>query len=250
MSNIIFDKVIVNNYSIEIIVNNKVIKPFDRHGFHHFILNNGDKYKIKLSNNNPTRCDVIVYIGGKQIGAFRLNAWQQIVLNKKFTFSKNKSYNNSWKGYECDHIQPSTGIVKAVFKPEAGSCGYGCIQEYDNYCTDWHKTTIGPTGPQGENGVITPENSKCMFGLNNGSIGDNRIKPSCTGVHTGDQMNAMYQMNQNHKFVTFQKSCDDSWSKSFVKNNVLKQYKMVPSIKDYDAARRTVLQARLVQAPQ
>lgn len=239
-----FNKVIINNYSIDVITNSGKVNKFDKHGFSYYPLKDKQDYALKLTNDNPTRCDAHVYINNVKVGIYRIMPWSKTTItrplnsNKKFNFTKNKSYVQRWTNVECG--ESSNGLVKVVFNPEAGSCGYGCIQEYDNYCSNWHKTAIGPSGPKGEVGVITPENAQCMFGPN-----------------VMDQMNAMYNNNSgtypNAHYLP--KRCDDTWGAmlgngvSAAKQNKTQKFKNVPVLKDIDHARKTTLQARLVYDP-
>lgn len=218
------NNIIINNYSLEIVAKQGKIRKIERNGTAYYPLNG--QYKLFISNDNPSRCDAHVFLGKKKIGVFRLNPWKNLTLsNKKFVF--NKSNNRSL----CNN-----DLIKVVFKPEAGSCGYGCIQEYDNYCTNFKNTTMhdGSVGPKGENGMLTEENARCMFGPS--LFGPDNV----LGYHKG----------------YLQKPCDDSWSMQYQAsdgslNNALirmgdKKFKKVPTIKDFDYSRVTTMQARLI----
>ena len=192
MSNIIFDRIIVNNYSISILTNRGKIKGIDRHGFTYYPLKNQEKYQILLSNDNPSRCDAHVYVGKKNLGIYRIGPRKKLTLSSKdFVFTDNKA---PWISTICGEM--NNGLVKVVFKPEAGVCGYGCIPEYEDYCTHYNKTT------------------------------------------------------------DVNKSCDDTWSAQFqsslgtlgrvVNGSNKKMNRRVPTIKDFDHARITTHQARLV----
>lgn len=134
MNNCFNSLILTNNYIIELYSNNKKIN------------NNNNIYKIpntpiniKLYNNNSSRCDVHIY-SNNLIGIYRINPHNSILISDK-NFKKNTT-------------------IKFLFKPEAGSCGYGCIQEYDKYCTT-NNSTLN-TGPKGE--VNIKSNDLCKFG--------------------------------------------------------------------------------------
>ena len=244
MSNVVFNSIIINDYSLEIATKRGKIRKIDRNGFAYYPLKNGEQYKLLLANENPTRCDAHIYSGKKKIGVFRLNPWKKIVLsNENFVFDKLNSFTSQWSNINCN--ADDNGLIKVVFKPEAGTCGYGCIQEYDNYCTNFKNTTMGydsvskiaPVGPKGENGMLNGENVGCMFGPSILDQVDNHL-----GYHKG----------------YLQKPCDDSWSaqyqmstsnagKSLVGSGD-KKFKRVPQIKDYDHSRVTTMQARLISS--
>lgn len=217
MSTFKFTSVIQNNYSVDVFTTRGKIKKHERLGFAYYPLMDGEKYNVQISNQNPTRCDAHVWINKKKIGVKRLNPNQTVTI-KNLTYRSNRRFTAPWVTSNCHEL--ANGLVKVTFKPEAGSCGYGCVAEYTNYCTNWHKTTVGPTGPKGENGVVTPQNAKCMFG------------PSVM-----DQMDHMYNKNFTSKMH------DDSWSNGYRKSALKKT---VPLLKDIDYSRITTLQCRLI----
>lgn len=213
MSNIIFDSVISNNYSVNILTPKKSTK-MNKNGFQYYILNDNEPFQLELSNNNPTRCDIHVWYQKEKIGIFRLNPWKKFVLsNNNLVFKKKSSYTKKWTSLECGELD--NGLVKVIFKPEAGSCGYGCIQQYDNYCSNYFKSTTGSTGPKGENGIIDESTIGCMFGQN--------LIKNCDDTHS-----QQYQSSLNLNKIVKDKK------------------KIVPAIKDYDYSRITTETIRLI----
>jgi hypothetical protein len=120
-------------------------------------------------------------------------------------------------GVDCHSLGHNNGSIKIIFKPEAGSCGYGCVQQYDNYCTNYQKSTLNQ------------KNKECMFGPN-----------------ILDKVNHMHFES---------KYCDDSWASQYqtslaLNGNALakheKKLRHVPTIKDFDYARITSVEAKII----
>lgn len=90
----------------------------------HVQVSHGQTYKIKLCNHDHTRrCDALVKVDGKEIGLFRVNACDSIVLETppnapgRFTFYRAKSAEASRA--ELDGIAPSDlGLIEVLFRPE------------------------------------------------------------------------------------------------------------------------------------
>jgi hypothetical protein len=103
-------------YSLEI-VNGKE----DNRGY--VKLKHGQKYKVKLTNNQGRRVDVDLKIDGKSVGLFRVGAWDSVTLERPvndtgcFTFFKRgtKEYNEAHGQYVSSDYR---GLVQATFKPE------------------------------------------------------------------------------------------------------------------------------------
>lgn len=141
MNNYLYNQnlIIKNNYFVELFSNKKKIN------------NNNNVFKVdsnsinlKLYNKNSSRCDVFISSSKKLVGIFRINPHSSITVSDK-KFKKNTEIN-------------------LLFKPEAGSCGYGCIQEYDKYCTNTNDKPTILTGPKGEVNTISKNNHLCKFG--------------------------------------------------------------------------------------
>lgn len=134
--------IIQNNYTIELYSNNKKLPSSNNV----FKISNNQPINIKLYNNNSSRCDVHIYTQNdkKLIGIYRINPHNSILISEK-KIKKNMSLN-------------------LLFKPEAGSCGYGCIQEYDKYCTNTDDKPTIKTGPKGEVNIYSNNQKFCKFG--------------------------------------------------------------------------------------
>jgi hypothetical protein len=86
-------------------------------------IKHGTQYTISLYNSNSVRADAEIYVDGKHIGTFRVNAYSNISLerplndNGKFTFYRSGSieFNNS----ELYNVSRSKlGLIQVTFKPE------------------------------------------------------------------------------------------------------------------------------------
>lgn len=134
--------IIQNNYTIELYSNNK--KIINKNNV--FKVPNNQPIDIKLYNKNSSRCDVYIYTQNskKLIGIYRINPHNYILISEK-QIKKNIDLN-------------------ILFKPEAGSCGYGCIQEYDQYCTNTNDKPTIKTGPKGEVNIYSNNQNLCKFG--------------------------------------------------------------------------------------
>lgn len=97
------------------------VKKILRQGATYFSMPDLTEYKLLLSNDNMTRCDVTVYIDDRDIGTWRLNPHSSISverpanISKKFVLIKegtNIAYQSGIGTYDTN------GLVKAVFKPE------------------------------------------------------------------------------------------------------------------------------------
>jgi hypothetical protein len=202
-------RIIINDYSVDIVTKQGKIRPTNKFGHKYYSLQNGQQYAIKLTNQNPTRCDAHVSISGKKVGVYRISPNSSTIVNsplkssEQFIFNKKNSFTNKWSTIECNTADK--GLIRVLFKPEAGSYGNNCIQEHDNHCSNI-KTVI--TGPKGE--------------INTNNV--NYDYPYCPP-----------------------KNCDDSWSAQMGNGELAQSgLKVVPVLKDIDAVRTTSMQARLV----
>jgi len=79
------------------------------------------QYTIVLRNNRNTKCEARVEIDGKHIGTFRINAYQNMRLERpahdtgKLTFYKVGTSEAKKAG--ISESDPNTGLVKVVFTP-------------------------------------------------------------------------------------------------------------------------------------
>lgn len=88
----------------------------------HVSLNHGQQYTVRLLNCGR-RSDATVKIDGKEIGTFRLNPNQDVVLerapddNGRFTFYASGSYLAGAAG-EGNIAVPDKGLIEVTFRPE------------------------------------------------------------------------------------------------------------------------------------
>lgn len=95
----------LNGYSIGIIVEDKlaILKNNNM-----FVLPQKSEYKIKLSNCNDTKCDVIIWIDNIQMGVWRLDSYTHLTIERPLGIDKRLMFN--------DHTSGS--FIKAEFRPE------------------------------------------------------------------------------------------------------------------------------------
>lgn len=111
-----------NGFSIEIIPVNGSVNEFNRTGAKYVGLNNNSEYKIKLINQRDTICDVDVDLEGRHIGRWRINAHDDIVIerpakiNQKFTFFSETNRHAIEAGVNIGGEQ--NGLLKATFYPK------------------------------------------------------------------------------------------------------------------------------------
>lgn len=83
---------------------------------------NNCKYAVRLRNDGSQRCDAYVTIDGQDVGAFRVNAYSHLELerpshsDKQFTFFVGGTKESHQAGYAEGDAK--NGLVKVVFKPE------------------------------------------------------------------------------------------------------------------------------------
>lgn len=105
----------LNNYSVQISQGQE-----SKDGY--VLMQHGTKYTITLTNNNQTRCNVLLEVDGKPQGTIRINAQSSITLerpihvNGQFTFYKADSAEGHKVGLNAD--DPNAGLIKAEFIPE------------------------------------------------------------------------------------------------------------------------------------
>ena len=87
-------------------------------------LNHGTQYSLHLGNNDHSRkCDATVFIDGKEVGAWRINAGQNIWLERpvndtgRFTFYRSDSQEAGQSGVGNIAVE-SRGLVQVTFRPE------------------------------------------------------------------------------------------------------------------------------------
>jgi hypothetical protein len=226
--------ILTNKYSIDILTNRGKVNGINKDSFLYYRLQNNEKFKLGLLNDNPSRVDAHVWFGKKKLGVFRINPFKKLILSHPmFVFRKNSGYTAQWTDDTCNGTKGMVnGLIKVVFKPEAGDCSYGCIQEYDNQFQKMASHMPDQsiiTGPKGEYGYVNAQTEDCMFGR---QLIDPVIPKTCDnfsaqyssslGQSRGDSNDTVYSMMNNGRF------------------------KKVPMIKDFDYARMVTLQAGLI----
>lgn len=100
-----------SDYDLEIYTKYQDIIPIIKNSHKYYPLKNGRDYIVKLSNNTDKRCNVTLYIDGKDMGTWRMNGHSSISLERpinsprKFIFFRENS-------------EIISGLVKAIFVPE------------------------------------------------------------------------------------------------------------------------------------
>ena len=145
---IIFSKLMntsLNGFSVNILGN---VNSFKKDDHNYYALPHMSEYKIKLTNNRPTKCDAQVFIDGESIGIWRINSFDNIILerpantNRRFIFIKEGSNIAQNAGI---YYNQNNGLIKVIFTPERIKyvdkiCYTNCDQSYikessDNYST-------------------------------------------------------------------------------------------------------------------
>ena len=87
------------------------------------VMEHGTQYTIDMQNHASLRCDAEVVVDGKEIGGFRLNAWESLSLERSpddrgcFTFYKQGSADAKEAG--IGKVSASDlGLVSILFTPE------------------------------------------------------------------------------------------------------------------------------------
>lgn len=111
-----------DSYNIIITTTDRSITPQIRNEHAYYPLKHSSNYQIRLGNNTDKRCNVILFIDGKKMGKWRIDAYDSIKLerpsqsSRKFVFVKE----NSWKG-EMGNVRNramKNGLIEAKFIPE------------------------------------------------------------------------------------------------------------------------------------
>lgn len=107
---------LLNGYSVRIIGG----KP-EHAGY--VEMQHGKNYSIMLRNNNHRKCDAAVYIDGKHVGIWRIDAFDNIRLDRpahddgKFTFYVKGTLSGKESGLD-DVDSSDLGLIQVVFTPE------------------------------------------------------------------------------------------------------------------------------------
>lgn len=165
----------LNKYSVSILKNPggffNTTYEIDQNGY--IKMKHGDQYKIQMKNNTGKRCNATVYVDGKSVGTWRINAWSTCTverpaeIDKKFTFflvgssSGNKaglSRGNSDNGLVQIHFVPEKVHVR-----EAYFCARSSEKEEDDCDTGFGLFDDGPTSlPQSSTRSFSTKSTNSM----------------------------------------------------------------------------------------
>jgi len=200
-----FGEILKNDYSINLITDQKMVKKTYRSGYYYYFLPTTSNYQLKLTNNNQSRCDAHVYLGSIKLGIYRIQPYTSVTISSnKLVFNRENSFVQGKYNIACNAADQ--GLIKVIFKPEADSCGiYGCGH---NCLSNMPSFSLGASK---RCDCHNCKSNCCLFGPDN-----------------GDQMNDSYMTSLRGK------------QESAKLNN-----KMVPILKDIDSSRVMELEARL-----
>lgn len=122
----------LNGFSVNILGNN--VTHFKRGEHNYYSLPHLSEYKIKLTNNRPTKCDAEVFIDGYSVGKWRIESFSSIILerpvnlNRKFIFVGERS--NIAQEVGIQKYDQNNGLVSVIFKPEIIMSSYSVEQAY------------------------------------------------------------------------------------------------------------------------
>lgn len=110
----------LNGFSVNI--QSDSVTHFQKGEYNYYALPHLNKYKIKLTNNRPSKCDAEVSIDGEIVGTWRVKAFSSTVierpanLNREFIFVEEKSNIAEEAGIQDG--DNSNGLITVIFKPE------------------------------------------------------------------------------------------------------------------------------------
>src|SRR5437588_410462 len=109
----------LNGFSVNIIGDNVI--HFKKGEHNYYAVPHLSEYKIKLSNNRPTRCDAEISIDGDLVGTWRVESFDSITierpanLNRRFIFVQERSNIAEQVGIRSSK---DNGLITVIFKPE------------------------------------------------------------------------------------------------------------------------------------
>ena len=172
------DNISINGFLLGVISNGYSSRKKIIDGSNYFLLQHGSPYKLKLFNDrgtwcdpdenvspgdtlsrrllrSGTVCDAEVWIDGEKIGAWRISAYGDILIerpsniNRKFVFLKEGSYSARSAGI----VRGATdnGLIKIVFKPKREKIFYNNIAPftYDASVRTWEGSGFRPPADNG-----------------------------------------------------------------------------------------------------
>ena len=112
----------LNSYSVEIVSNDSPVRNFIRDRGNYVALRHNSEYKLEITNNRGTRCDVVIWIDDEKVGVWRLDGYQSATIerpvgtSRRFTFVREGSQQARFG--EIVTGNTNNGLIKAVFTPE------------------------------------------------------------------------------------------------------------------------------------
>lgn len=149
------------DYSVSLIADNA--KKYIIGGFPRIALPLRSKYKLKLYNKAPTRCDALVFIDDIFVGVWRIESGGSVIVDKPVQSGRDLVFGENDDDFvKADGNYKGTaemGFIKVVFKPELEthqrfSCAHGCGKGYWSFMYGEPETII----------LKGCDNAKCYYG--------------------------------------------------------------------------------------
>jgi hypothetical protein len=109
----------ISKFNVEILVNDKPLQEYPTVKGTGVLLKNNTPYKIKLINNENSRCDAIMKIDGNYIGTYRLHPNSSNIIERPSKFSRSfmfVKFNNTFN--ELNKNNNPIGLLEITFNPE------------------------------------------------------------------------------------------------------------------------------------
>jgi hypothetical protein len=157
-----------NTYGIGVSTVRGKVRSKMINGHRYIALPHNSEYTIHLINNSPKRCNVDLFIDGKKMGGWRIDAQRKISLerpanlNKKFTFVKEGSWQAQMGGITSGASK--NGLIEARFTPEKD-------RFYDDYYTNSEGNSFNNALPNSGSFSNSLRNSAPSNSLDNYSSG-------------------------------------------------------------------------------
>lgn len=143
----------INNFGVNILnKNNKKFNTLTIEKGTYVLLKNKTEYKIKLSNKKYQKCDATVYIDGENIGTWRINGNNTVIIerpskiNKKFTYFDENSVQVEKAGISKNNEK--NGLIRVIFRPEKENFFREQCLDYNFLSgSDGLKTTLNNSTP-------------------------------------------------------------------------------------------------------
>lgn len=105
-------------FNVEILVDNKPVNEHASVKGTGVLLKNNTSYKIKLINNENTRCDVIIKIDGNYIGTYRLHPNSNNIIERPSKFSRSFMFVRFNNLSSTSSNNNPVGLLEVTFNPE------------------------------------------------------------------------------------------------------------------------------------